>query len=165
MQHISNIVAGFSLLREEGDPPFTSQKCIRSWTRKKPPTTKKTIILAVTIAPVPFITEYSLYTQFMIILILITVNIYRMLYLSLKIIPMVKITPRKISTTRYSPTGGDFPLSLNAICITLGSSFQRQKLWQNFVCHIYYNSTFISSRVIFLFLQIQIESLKVSKKP
>ena len=68
----------------------------------------------------------------MIILILITVNIYRMLYLSLKMIPMVKITPRKISTTRYSPTGGDFPLSLNAICITLGSSFQRQKIWQNF---------------------------------
>lgn len=94
----------------------------------------------------------------MIILILINVNIYRMLYLSLKMIPMAKIIAHKISTTRYSPTGEDFPLSLNAICITLGSSFQRQKIWQNFVCHIYYNSAFISSRVIFLFLQTQIES-------
>ena len=67
-----------------GIPPPLAKTLFIPELRKVSPPLKKTPILAVVIAPVPFLTQYSLYKQVMIILILINVNIYSMLFLALK---------------------------------------------------------------------------------
>ena len=64
-------------------PPLAKTLFIPELGKVSPPL-KKTPILVVVITPVPFLTQYSLYKQVMIILILINVNIYSMLFLALK---------------------------------------------------------------------------------